>query len=47
MAGSPVPRAAIGPAGAPGGYRSYYTPELERLVGRLYANEIEQFSYRF
>ncbi|MEB3361306.1 MAG: hypothetical protein VKI42_04170 [Synechococcaceae cyanobacterium] len=31
----------------PGGYRSHYTPELERLVGRLYAHEIEQFAYRF
>jgi len=30
-----------------GGYRSHYTPELERLVGSLYAREIEQFAYRF
>jgi hypothetical protein len=44
-----LPRSKGGhrPAGAPGGYRSNYTPGLERLVGRLYANEIEQFSYRF
>ncbi|MCP9929021.1 sulfotransferase family 2 domain-containing protein [Cyanobium sp. CH-040] len=29
------------------GYRSFYTPELERLVGRLYRAEIERFDYRF
>jgi len=44
-----LPRSKGGhrPAGAPGGYRYHYTPELERLIGRLYANEIEQFGYRF
>jgi len=30
-----------------GGYRSHYTPELERMVGQLYAAEIEQFGYQF
>lgn len=29
------------------GYRSHYTPELERLVGRLYRSEIEHFNYQF
>ncbi len=44
-----LPRSKGGhrPRGAAGGYRSYYTPELERLVGRLYAKEIDHFGYRF
>lgn len=44
-----LPRSKGGhrPRGAAGGYRSYYTPELERLVGRLYAKEIDYFGYRF
>jgi hypothetical protein len=29
------------------GYRCHYTPELERLVGRLYRNQIEHFNYHF
>jgi hypothetical protein len=29
------------------GYRSHYTPELERLVGKLYRSEIEHFNYHF
>lgn len=37
-----------GAGGAPApGYRSYYSPDLEGLVGRLYRSEIEQFNYRF
>ena len=28
-------------------YRSFYTPELESQVGRLYQQEIDQFGYRF
>lgn len=35
------------PKDAPVGYRGFYTPDLERLVGRLYQPEIEQFNYRF
>jgi len=44
-----LPRSKGGhrPAGAPGGYRSHYTPELESLIGRLYSNEIDQFGYLF
>jgi len=44
-----LPRSKGGhrPRGAAGGYRSYYSPELERLVGRLYAREIDHFGYRF
>jgi hypothetical protein len=34
-------------AGGACGYRSHYTPELERLVGRLYRSEIEHFNYQF
>jgi hypothetical protein len=43
----PRSKGGLRPAGAPGGYRSYYTPELEQVVGRLYRSEIEQFDYRF
>lgn len=43
----PRSKGGLRPAGAPGGYRSHYTPALECLVGGLYANEIEQFDYRF
>lgn len=44
-----MPRSKGGhrPTGAPGGYRSHYTPELAHVVGRLYAREIEQFGYGF
>jgi len=44
-----LPRSKGGhrPKGAPGGYRSHYTPELECLVGSLYADEIAQFGYQF
>ena len=44
-----LPRSKGGhrPAGAPGGYRNHYTPELEVLIGRLYASEIDQFGYQF
>lgn len=38
-------RTAAG-GGTPG-YRSHYTPELERVVGRLYRKEIEHFNYHF
>jgi hypothetical protein len=34
-------------SGSRPGYRSYYDADLERLVGRLYQAEIEQFDYRF
>ncbi|MEB3319476.1 MAG: hypothetical protein VKI63_00870 [Cyanobium sp.] len=43
----PRSKGGLRPLGAPQGYRSYYTPALERLVGRLYRAEIEQFGYRF
>jgi hypothetical protein len=44
-----LPRSKGGhrPSRAPGGYRSYYTPDLEGLVGHLYAAEIKQFGYQF
>lgn len=28
-------------------YRSYYTPELARLVGEIYAQDVETFAYEF
>jgi hypothetical protein len=43
----PRSKGSLRPAGAPGGYRAYYTPELERLVGGLYAAEIDSLGYRF
>jgi hypothetical protein len=43
----PRSKGGLRPAGAPGGYRGYYSPALERMVGRLYQPEIEQFGYRF
>ena len=43
----PRSKGGLRPAGVAAGYRSYYTPELERVVGRLYRPEIEQFDYRF
>jgi hypothetical protein len=43
----PRSKGGLRPAGAPTGYRAYYTPELERQVGALYAAEIGCFDYRF
>jgi hypothetical protein len=43
----PRSKGGLRPAGAPSGYREYYTPQLERLVGWLYAAEIGCFDYRF
>lgn len=40
-------RPGTGARDASPGYRSYYTPDLERQVGQLYRAEIEQFNYRF
>ncbi len=44
-----LPRSKAGhrPAADRSDYRSHYSPDLERLVGRLYRAEIEQFNYRF
>lgn len=43
----PRSKGGVRPVSAPSDYRAYYTPELERLVGRLYEAEISCFGYHF